>query len=185
GQATRVRVASPDRPVIGSALHHSGDDVKIDALVTSIEMLVDTGKQPIFQVGHNPGTIASTEAPHFDIAEVDRFHMAVAGIVVARLGVAVIEAASAIEVRAVEDGVLALGIVAGRDARGMIVAVSGARSDKDAIDVVTADRHGQRGRVGQIIWAASGPATWCLSEIVTTPGLVIDDGDDAGCACTE
>ncbi|HEY5004605.1 MAG TPA: hypothetical protein VII61_15690, partial [Ktedonobacteraceae bacterium] len=137
------------------------------------------------EVRHDPGAIARTVAPHFDISEIDGFHVAVAGIVVARLGVAVVEAASTVVVRAVEDCVLALCIVAGRDARGVVVAVPGAGSHVDAVDVVTADRQWQRVRVRQGIRTASGPATWRLGEIVATPGLVVDDGDDAGRASAE
>ncbi len=111
--------------------------------------------------------------------------MAVAGIVVARLGVAVVEAASAIVVRAVEDRVLALWIVAGRDARCVVVTVPGARSHVDAVDVVATDRQWQCARVGEVIRAASCPAAGCLGEIVAMTGLVVDDGDDAGRACAE
>ena len=56
------------------------------------------------------------------------------------LGVAVVETATAVVVGAVEDRVLALGIVAGRDAVGVVVTVPGTRSDVDAIGLVSVDR---------------------------------------------
>ena len=105
--------------------------------------------------------------------------MTIAGIIVACLSVAVVKAASAVVVRTVEDRVLTLSVVAGRDARSVVIAVPGASSHVDAIDMVTTDRQWQCARVCQIIGATSGPTTGCLGEIVTTTGLVVDDGDDA------
>jgi len=61
-------------------------------------------------------------------------------VVVVGLGVAVVEAAAVVGVRAVEDRVLALGGVAGRDARGAVVAVAVARRDVDAVDLRAVDR---------------------------------------------
>jgi hypothetical protein len=82
--------------------------VKIDGLIATVEMGVCSGEKTVFEVLHHPGAIARTVAPHSDIAKVDGFHVAVAGIVVACLGIPVVEAAAAVVVRAVEDRVLAL-----------------------------------------------------------------------------
>ena len=141
GQATRLRIARFDRPDIGSALDHRGDIVSSDGQVTIIVTGVSSGPQTVFQVRHDPGARARTVAPIGGISKIDGFHGAVAIVIVGLLGVAVVEAASTVVVRAVEDRVLALGIVAGRDARGGVVAVPDARSDVDAVDLVTGDRH--------------------------------------------
>jgi hypothetical protein len=185
GQVTRLRIARLDRPLIRFAFHHRGDVVRCDGLVATVEMAVDSGKQPVFQVRHNPGAFARTVAPHFDFAEVNGFHVPIAGVMIVGFGVAVVEAASPVIVRAVEDGVLALGIVTRRDSRGVVVAVPGARSHVDAVDMVTPNRQWQGARIRQIVRTAGSPTGGCLGEIVAVPGLVVDDGDDAGRVSTE
>src|SRR5207247_1137475 len=94
------------------------------------------GVEAVFEVGHDPGAGAGAVAPDFDVAEVDGFHGAVAVVSAVAFGVAVVEAAAAVVVGAVEDGVHAFGLVAGGYAVGVVVAVAGAGGDVDAVGFV-------------------------------------------------
>ena len=131
------------------------------------------------------GPLPRAVAPDLDVAEVDGFHGAVAVVVAVGLGVAVVEAAAAVVVGAVEDGVHALGVVAGGDAVGVVVAVAGAGGDVDAVGLVAADGGGGGGGVGEVVGAACGAAGRGLGEVVAAAGLVVDHGDHADGAGAE
>src|SRR5262249_5589915 len=128
---------------------------------------------------HDPGAVAGTEAPDLDVAEVDGLHGPGAVIVVIGLGVAVIEAAAAVEVGAVEDGVLAFEVVAGGDVPGAVVAVAVTRCDEDSVGCVATDRHRGGGSVREAVRAAGRAAARRVGEVVAVAGLVEDLGDDA------
>src|SRR6185436_5226217 len=104
--------------------------------------------------------------PDLDVAEVDGFHRPVAVVAAVGLGVAVVEAAAAVVVRAVEDRVHALRLVAGGDAVGAVVAVAGAGGYVDAVDLVPVDRGRRRGGVREVVRAAGRAAARRLGEVV-------------------
>ena len=87
---------------------------------------------------HGPGPLPLPQA--VDGAEVGGFHGAGAHGAAVRRGVAVVEAAAAVVVRAVDDVVDALRLVVDRDAGGIVVAEPHARHDVDAVGLVAADR---------------------------------------------
>ena len=157
----------------------------VDGRIVGVVVLVHSGEQTVLQVGHDPRAVARTVAPDLDVAEVDGLHGAVAVVVAVRLGVAVVEAAAAVVVRAVEDRVHALGVVPGGDAVGVVVAVAGAGRHEDAVGLVTSHRGGRGGRVGEVVGAARGTAAGCLGEVVAAARLVVDDRDQAGRARAE
>src|ERR1700761_2744771 len=159
-------VAAQDGPLVGLALDHGGGEPVGDGRVIGVVPGVDPGVQAVLHVGHDPRAVAGAVAPDLDVAEVDGFHVTVAGVVVAGLGVAVVETAAAVVVRAVEDRVLALGAVAGGDARGVVVPVAGTRGHVDAVGLVAANRHRGRGRVGQHVRPAGRPARRRAGQVV-------------------
>src|ERR1019366_1043659 len=90
-----------------------------------------------------------------------------------------------IVVRPIEDRVLAFSIVPSGDPGCIVIAVAVARRHVQAIDVVPTDREGQRIGNGEVVRITSRSATGGLSQVVTAPGLVVDNGDDAGCPRAE
>ena len=115
--------------------------------------------------------------------------MAVARIVTAGLGVAVVEAAATVVVGAVEDLVHALRRVACSCAAGGVVAVAGAGRDEDAVRLLTIQRDWCANRAGQVVvaigfWAAEA-AGRSLGKVITAAGLVVNDRDEAGRAGAE
>src|SRR6185312_5385439 len=137
GEAAGLGVAAEDGPLVGAALDHRGGVPVVRRRVVRVVALVQAGEQAVLHVRHDPRAVARAVAPDLDAAEVDGLHRAVAIVVVVGLGVAVVEAAAAVVVLAVEDRVLGLGVVAGGDAVGGVVAVAGARDDRDAVGLVT------------------------------------------------
>src|SRR5581483_10856852 len=111
GQGSGLRVAALDRPVVRAAVDDGGGVPVVDRRVVGVVARVDSGEQAVLQVRVDPRAVAGAVAPYPDVAEGDRFHGAVAVVAAVGLGVAVVEAAAAVVVRAVEDGVLALGVV--------------------------------------------------------------------------
>src|SRR5215469_14619591 len=146
-QGTGLRVAAEDGPVVRLALDHRGGEPEVGGRVGRVEAGALAGEQAVLHVGHDPRAATRAAAPGGFRPEVDGFHVAGAVVVVVRLCVAVVEAASVVCVRAVEDGVLALGRVAGRDARGAVVAVAVARGDEDAVNLRAVDHGRGRGSV--------------------------------------
>src|SRR6202012_4780301 len=106
-------------------------------------------------------------------------------VIVVGLGVAVVEAAAAVVVGAVEDRVLALRVVPGGDVPGAVVPVAVARGGVGAVRLVAADRDLSRGGVGSAVGAAGRPAAGRVGEVVAVAGLVVDLRDDAGGAGAE
>src|SRR3954453_7073708 len=158
GQSAGLGVAAADGPVVGFALDDGGDEAVADRGVVRVVAGVDSGVEAVREVGHDPGAVAGAVAPDLDVAEVDGFHGAVAVVAAVAFGVAVVEAAAAVVVGAVEDGVHAFGGVAGGDPVGVVVAVAGAGRDVDAVGLVAADRGGSGGGVGEVVVAAGGGA---------------------------
>ena len=67
---------------------------------------------------------------------------------------------------AVEDVVLALGVVAGGDVLGAVVAVAVACGDVHAVDRLPLDRGGGGGGVGEAVGAAGRAAARRVGEVV-------------------
>src|SRR6185437_11889865 len=134
GEGAGLGVAAEDGPLVaGAALDHGGGEPVVGGGVAGVEAGVGAGVQAVLQVAHDPRAVAGAEAPDLDAAEVDGFHGAGAVVVVVGLGVAVVEAAAAVEVGAVDDVVDALGVVAGGDVLGGVVAVPVTGRDVDAV----------------------------------------------------
>ena len=131
------------------------------------------------------GPLPDPRAPGPLSPEVDGFHGAGAVVVVVGLGVAVVEAAAVVGVRAVEDRVLALRRVAGRDVPGAVIAVAVARGDVDAVDLRAVDHGGRRRRVREGVRAAGRAARGRVGEVVAVARLVVDLGDDTSRARAE
>src|SRR5439155_9999066 len=108
-------------------------------------------------------------------AEVDGAHVAVAVVTGVGFGVAVVEAAAAVDVPAGGHHVHALGGAAGGDARGGVVAVAGAGSHEDAVGALAVERGRGRGGVGEIVEPARSralePTGGRLGQMVPATGL--------------
>jgi hypothetical protein len=113
-----------------------------------------------------------------------------AGVGAARLRVAVVEAAAAVVVRAVEDGVDPFRRVARRRARGVVVAVAGPGRDEDTVHLLPGEIDGRAGRGREVVvpvggGALGGTAGRRLGEVVRLAGLVVDDRDHTAAAAAE
>lgn len=115
--------------------------------------------------------------------------MAVAGVAAVGLGVAVVEAAAAVIMCSVEDGVHTLRPIADSCAADGVVAVSCAGRHEDTVGLLAVQCNGSTNCAGQVVIAiclgaveASGGS---LGEVVIAAGLVVNDGDKTGCAGAE
>src|SRR5581483_3764614 len=117
-------------------------------------------------VGHDPRAVAGAVAPDLDVAEVDGLHGAVAIIVVVRLGIAVVEAAATVVVRAVEHRVLALRVVTRRDTAGRVVTVAVTSRDVDPVRLVAVQRSGRGSGDGETVRASGRAAGRRVGEVV-------------------
>src|SRR5205807_6454956 len=91
-----------------------------------------------------PRTVAAAAPPERVVSDIDRLHVTGAGVHVVRLGVSVIEAASAVIVRPARYHVLPLRSVAGRDAGRGISPITYARGHEDAVHGVPFHGHLER-----------------------------------------
>ncbi len=139
----------------GLALDDGGDEPVVDGGEVVVAR-VHPGEQAPLQVGHDPRTGSGPVAPLLVGAEVDGLHDGGGVGLAVGLRVAVVEAAPLVVVGAVQDGVDALGLVAGGDAVGVVVAVAGAGLDADAVGLLAADGDRGRLRVGQVVPSAGG-----------------------------
>src|ERR1039457_2805642 len=114
-QGAGLGVAAEDGPLVGAALDHGGGEPVAGGRVVGVVAGAGARVQAVLHVGHDPRAVAGAVAPDLDIAEVDGLHGPGAIVVVVGLGVAVVEAAAAVVVRAVEDRVLALRVIPGGD----------------------------------------------------------------------
>lgn len=181
-------VAAADGVVARLALDHGRDEARRYGWVSVVLAGRAAGEDAVLEVGLDPGPVAGAFVAA--VAEVDGLHLAVACVPVVPLGVSVVEAAARVVVRAVEHGVYALRLVLGRRAHGRVVAVAVVGRDEDAVCLFVAERHrgangAGEGIVAPCFRAARGAAGRSLGEVVVAAGLVVDDGDDAGCAGAE
>src|SRR4029453_6670280 len=99
-----------------------------------------------FHVRHNPRPGTTAAAPGSGGSEVGRFHGTGADGAAIGRRVAVVEAATAIVMRPVDDVIDALGLVVDRKIGSIVVAESHARHDEYAIRLVITD--GNRRHMG-------------------------------------
>ena len=182
-------VAPADRPLIWLPLEEWSDDSVGDGRVGSVFLWVEAREQAVLNISHDPRAVAGAKAPNGAGAKVDGLHVAITRIAIARLGVAVVEAAGIIVVSPVEDRVRALRPVAYSCAAGGVVAVASAGRDEDTVRLLTVQRDRCANRAGQVIVAirfrtveAAGRS---LGKVITAAGLVVNDGDEAGRAGAE
>ena len=142
-QAAGLGVALADREVVaGVAADEAADEAVGDRRAVRARRAVGqvAGVEAGLHVAHQPRAGAGAPGPRGRGAEVDGLHRADALGRARALGVAVVEAAAAVVVGAVEDHVDALGLIVDGDARGLVVAVPHARDDVDAVGAVAVDR---------------------------------------------
>jgi hypothetical protein len=77
-----------------------------------------------------------------------------AGVGIGGLCIAVVEAAAAVIVRAVEDSVDAFGVVTRSDSISIVYAIATAWCDVDTIGLLAIKMDGSGGRNRQIVWTA-------------------------------
>lgn len=93
--------------------------------------------------------------------------------------------------RAIEDAVHALGLVAGGDTGGIVVAVPDALVHKDTVRTlaIQSNRRAIRGRelvdVARLRALGTTAGAFFARQVVGIGRLVVDDGDDAGCIGAE
>ena len=169
------------------AVRKSGDETPGDALealaIFVVGIVVDTADEVVLLVCHDPRAGSVAMIPHRLVAVVCGLHGAVAVVTAVGLGVAVVEAASGVVMVAVDDPVLAFGLVIHGSALGVVPAVAHARGDEHAVDLVPVQVN--RGPVGKgdIVESSHGrsaeASAGSLLQMVLIAGLVIYDGDPA------
>src|SRR6185295_5633876 len=97
------------------ALRHGGHEAVGDARQMDAELgcaaWIDTTHQVVLLIGHDPRARRRTVIPGGGGAEVSGLHRAIAVVTAVDLAVAIVEAAPAIDVLAVDDPVHPLGLV--------------------------------------------------------------------------
>lgn len=164
-------IGAADRPLVGTSLDDRRQEAGGDGGVASVVASARAREQAVLEIGHDPRAAARARAPSSAVAKVDGLHVAVADIEIVGLGVAVVEAAGAVVVGPVEDGVHALGRVAlGRAAHG-VVAVAGAGRDEDAVRLLAVQRDRRARGAGQVVvtigFRALEAAGRRLGEVIT------------------
>src|ERR1019366_348664 len=164
------------RPVV---LEHRGDEPARDAGVGRIHGRAASLVEAVLEIGLHPGTGPRARLEPARGAEVDRVHGAISPDLPVGLAVAVVEAASAVDMRAARHHVEALGSASGRNPRrGTVLPVAVARVDVERVDLAAAGRHGfarrARGRV-----LAPRTARTLVGEVVAVSRLVVDHRDGA------
>jgi len=176
-------------PTSWAPLNDCGGEPVGDREVGSIVARTGAGEQAILEISHDPRAAARATTPDCVVAKVDGLHVTVAGIKIVGLGVAIVKAACPVVVGSVENCIHTLSCVASSTARHDIVAVARAGRDEDTVCLLAIQGDWCTNGAGQVVvtigfWALEA-AGWCLVEMVTTAGLVIDDGDEASRAGTE
>jgi hypothetical protein len=188
-QCASGSVGATDCPLVWPSLDSRSDKTVGDRRVTSVVARAGAREQAVLQIGHDPRPAAGTTAPAGAVAKVNGLHVAVARIVAVGLGVAIVEATTPIEVGSVEDRVHALRRVTGRAAADGVVPVASAGRDEDAVRLLAVQGDRGASRAGQVVVAIGlrpvEAAGWCLGEVIAAAGLVVNDGDEAGCAGAE
>src|ERR1039458_1518003 len=186
-QGALLRVTAHRGPVVRLTFGHPGDKARGHIGQARAELgpvpFVHAAYKIVLLVGHHPRAGWVAVIPRRGSAEVGGLHGAGVVVVAVDLGVAVVEAAAAVEVLAADDPVLSLGLVVHGDALGIILAQAHAWLDENAVDLVAHDCDG--GHVGDrnIIEATRCRTTKStarrLGEVIALAGLVIDRHDPA------
>ena len=133
--------------------------------------------------------MAVAAIPGSSVAKVQGFHRAVVIVAAVDFGVAIVEAATGIEVLAIHDPVFSLRLVVDCGAFRIVMAQAHARLDEDAVYLVSHDCDRHHVSEGKVVEPAQGrtaeSATGCLREIVVLGRLVVDRGDPAVCVGAE
>ena len=158
-----------------------GDDRQARTVFGSIR--VDTTHQVVLLIGHDPRARGRAVVPRCGVAIVSGFHGAVAIVAAVGFGVAVVEAAAAVVVVAVNDPILPLRLIIHCGAMRIVPPEAHARCDKDAVNFVAHDRNRRPVGDGDVVKPAHGRAAESavrrLNEVVAMAGLVVDPGDPA------
>ena len=177
-----MRVASEGSPMMRFALGHRGHESPGDVRQVGTELGaigVYAADEVVLLVSHDPRAGRIAMIPRRGVTEVSGLHGAVVVVAAVNFGVAVVEAAAAIEVLTVNDPVLSLSLIVDRGALGVVLAEAHARRDEDSVGFVAHDRH--RGHVSdrKIIEPTHSRPTKSsagrLDEVIVLWGLVIDD----------
>jgi hypothetical protein len=104
----------------------------------------------------------------------------------AGLGVAIIEAASIVKVRAIKDSVHSLRFIAFSRARHLVVAISSTRGDEHAVCLLAIECHRCAISGSKVIitigFRPLECTTRCLRKIIVAARLIVNDGDETCCA---
>lgn len=188
-EGPRGSITTANSPLISPALDRGSDKAVADRGITGVISLISTGEEVVLHIDHDPGPVAGAVAPGGAVPEVDGLHVAGASVGAAGLGVAVVEAAGVVVVRAVQDGVHAFGLVAGGSAGGFVVTVARAGGHEHAVGLLAIEGDGGADGAGEVVVAVDVGAVeasrGCLGQVVAVAGLVVDDGDQAGGVGTE
>ena len=179
GQSVAGGVGAAEVPSVSAAtVHEDGYEAPVGDGRDVVLLGVIAREQAGFHVGHYPGTFAVAAAPGGGSAVIGGLHRPGAhGASVGR-GIAVIEAAAAVVMVPVDDIVHPLRLVVDGQAAGVVAAVSHARHDIGAIDLLPAEEGG--GHVGDgtgvetaLVRPLEG-ARRRRQQVVAHPGLVVD-----------
>src|SRR6185369_12964383 len=178
-QSARLGVTRLDGPVILArriTLHHRGHVFEGERLVGRVRANV-ASPEAILQIRHHPGSGTGAFAPDGGGAEVDRFRSAFAVVSAVSLHVAIIEAAARVVNVTRNHHVLCLGVVTSRGATGLIVAISNARHQPQAICGMVSELDRTRFGVCFVTRGEFRPAARCLGEVIAPSGLIVNDRD--------
>src|SRR5277367_4830590 len=134
-----MRIAAQGGPVVRLAFGDRSDESRRKARQASTELgsiRVHAANQVVLLVRHGPWAGRRAVIPATGIAVVRGLHGAVAVIAAIDLGVAVIEAATGIEVQAVDHPILPLRLVVDRGAFRVVYSQSHSWFDEDAVGLV-------------------------------------------------
>src|SRR5580704_16051928 len=181
-----LRVAAQGGPVMRLALGDRGNESPGDAGQVGAEfgaVGVDATDEIVLLIGHDPGAGSWSIEPAAGGAVVGGFHGAVVVVAAVDLGVAIVEAAAGVVVLAVDDPILALGLIVDCRALGVVLAEAHAGLDEDAVRFVAHDSDGRHVGDRKVVKPAHGRAAESaarrLSEVVVFGRLVVDGGDPA------
>lgn len=197
-----------EHSLVRTALDDGGDEAMGDGRVGILLASALAGEQAVLEISHDPRSAAGARSPGGAVAEVDGLHVAVARVVAVQLGVSIVEAAHAVVMRAVEDGIPtgpppsaprlpatrrrpfapaegdlhALGLVARREDR-IVVAIARPRRDEHAVRRRVLHLHRRARGAGKVVEAVllrtAEASRGRLVQVGAVAGLVVDDGDQA------
>ena len=186
-QAAVLGISAHRTPVMGLAVGESGHETPGDTLeslaILVVRVIVDAAYEVVLLVGHDPRTGSVAMVPHGLVAVVSGLHGTVTVVAAVGLGVAIVEAASGVVMVAVDDPVLAFGLVIHGSALGVVPSIAHTGSDEYAVDLVAVQVHGSPVGKGDVVESSHGrsaeSSARSLLQQVLVAGLVVDDCDPA------